>query len=225
MLSDLMTDERLQVKICGMKRPEDAREAVRLGADAVGVIFAESPRRVTADQARAVVAAARDEARTSGRAIDVFGLFVNEHVDTIRELAREVGFDVAQLHGDELPGIANELKGLRLVKAVRVKDLDSLHEIERYWSTGWFEAMLLDAYSEKARGGTGKTFDWAVAEKAVKTVRVILAGGLTPDNVREAVRRVQPAMVDVSSGVESSPGVKDHAKMKRFVEEARSASR
>jgi phosphoribosylanthranilate isomerase len=220
-----MSDDRLQIKICGMTRPEDARAAVRLGVDAVGVVFAESPRRVTAGVARAVAAAARNEARTSGRSIDVFGLFVNERAEVIRQLARDVGFDVVQLHGDEMPGIANDLQGLRLVKAVRVKDHAALHEIERYWSTGWFEAVLLDAYSEKARGGTGKTFDWSVAEEAAKTVRVILAGGLKADNVREAASRVAPAMVDVSSGVESSPGVKDHASMARFINEARAAPR
>lgn len=213
----------VRVKICGLTLPGDARLAVRAGADAVGLIFAESKRRVTPDEAKALARAAREEASDFGREVDVFGVFVNEAPARMREIARDVPLDVIQLHGDEEPRLARELSGLRLVKAVRVRGPDSLGEIKGLWASGAFQVLLLDTYSESARGGTGKTFDWTVAAEAAQRVPIILSGGLTPQNVAEAVRKVRPAMVDASSGVETSPGVKDRALVERFVGEAKSA--
>ncbi len=225
------------MKICGLRRPEVARAAARAGADAVGFVFARSSRRVTVEEAALAASAAREEAAAAGRTVEAWGVVVNEPVDGLREIARGVPLDVIQLHGDETPDFARQLVDLRLVKAVRVRGAGALEEIERLWATGLFEAILLDAFvealealeagegggGEGARGGTGKTFDWEIARRAAGRVPVVLAGGLTPDNVARAVRRVRPRMVDASSGVESSPGVKDPALVERFVREARSA--
>lgn len=213
--------EPVRVKICGLTRPEDARAAVRAGADAVGIIFAESKRRVSLEGAKTVARAAREEADDLGRGIDVFGVFVNESPARMIEIAREVPLDVIQLHGDEEPEIARELAGLRLVKVVRVRGAESLAEIRELSASGAFEAVLLDTYSDAARGGTGKTLDWEIAAEAARGAPIILSGGLTPENVAEAVRRVRPAMVDASSGVERAPGEKDHGLVTRFVREAK----
>jgi len=230
----------VRVKICGLKRPSYAREAVRAGVDAIGVVFAESPRRVSPEEAKAVAAAARDEAAKAGRTVEVWGVLVNEEAGRILELAREVPLDVAQLHGDETLDFARSLVGLRLVKVVRVRDEGALAEIDRLASSGAFEAVLLDSFDERARagrvdapdstsgalmrrGGTGRTFDWDVAREACRPHRIVLAGGLSPDNVAEAVRLVRPWMVDASSGVEAAPGEKDAELVARFVSEAKSA--
>ncbi len=215
--------EPVRVKICGLTRPEDARAAVRAGADAVGLIFAESKRRVSLEGAKAVARAAGEEAAALGREIDVFGVFVNESPARMIEIASEVPLDVVQLHGDEEPGIARELAGLRLVKVVRVRGAESLEEIRELSASGAFEAVLLDTYSEAARGGTGKTLDWETAAEAARGAPIILSGGLTPENVAEAVRKVRPAMVDASSGVERAPGEKDSGLVVRFVSEAMAA--
>ena len=213
----------VRVKICGLKRPAQARAAVSAGADAVGVVFAESPRQVALEEAKEVATAARDEAAKAGRTIEAWGVFVNEEAGRIIELARGVPLDVVQLHGDETVELARTLGGLRLVKAVRVMDAGALEEIARLVASGAFEAVLLDSFDERARGGTGRTFDWEVAREACRYHRIVLAGGLSPANVAEAVRRVRPWMVDASSGVESAPGEKDAALVERFVSEARSA--
>ncbi|MHC4250073.1 MAG: phosphoribosylanthranilate isomerase [Planctomycetota bacterium] len=213
----------MRVKICGLRRPDDARVAVRAGADAVGVILAPSPRRATLDDARGVAAAAREEAAALGREVEVWGVFVNESADRVAEIARTVPLDVAQLHGDETEDFARALVPFRTVKAVRVRGPESLGEIERLDASGIFEAILLDTYDERARGGTGKTFDWDVAAAAAERVRVVLAGGLSPSNVEEAVRRVRPWMVDASSGVERSPGEKDSGAVEAFVRFAKGA--
>lgn len=233
-----MEGETVRVKICGIRRPEDARAAVRAGADAVGLVFAESPRRVTLEEARPLAAAAREEAAQLGRAVEVWGVFVNEEAEKIVELAGEVPLDVIQLHGDETLEFARALGGLRLVRAVRVRDAGAAGDIERLAASGAFEAVLLDSFDERARGGTGRGFDWEVAREAAERLsarnagrsataqagaRVVLAGGLGPANVGGAVRRVRPWMVDASSGVESAPGQKDPALFERFVGEARSA--
>ena len=235
-MSDTCESGPVRVKICGLTRPDDARAAVRAGADAVGLIFAESKRRVSPDRAKSVAQAAREEAARLGREVDVFGVFVNETPARMREIAREVPLDVVQLHGDETPEIARDLAGLRLVKVVRVRGPESLEEIESFsksgagphgkscaLTAGAFEAVLLDTYSPAARGGTGRTLDWDVARRAAREAPIILSGGLRPENVAEAVRKVRPVMVDASSGVESSPGEKDPELVERFVREAKSA--
>jgi len=214
---------RVRVKICGLRRAADACVAVRAGADAVGIILAPSPRRATPEEARAVARAAREEAARLGRAVEVWGVFVNESAERVAELARSVPLDVAQLHGDETEPFARALGTVRAVKAVRVRGRESLGEIERLAASGAFEAIVLDAYDERAQGGTGKTFDWDVAAAAAERARVVLAGGLTPSNVVEAVRRVRPWMVDASSGVERAPGEKDPGAVENFVRLAKGA--
>ena len=213
----------VRVKICGLTRADDARAAVRSGADVVGLIFAESKRRVSPEQAKAVASAAREKAAGLGRAVDVFGVFVNETAARMAEIARDVPLDVIQLHGDEAAGIAGGLPGLRLVKVVHVRGKESLAEVRDFAASGVFEAVLLDTFSESARGGTGKTLDWSVAAEAARECPVILSGGLTPRNVREAVLEVRPMMVDASSGVEGCPAEKDHALIDSFVREAKAA--
>ncbi len=212
-----------RVKICGLRRPDDARFAVRAGADVVGIVFAESPRRATPEEAKAVASAARETAAELGRGVEVWGVFVNESAQAVAELARLVPLDVAQLHGDETEDFARELAPLRAVKAIRVRGPEALPEIERLADGEVFETILLDSFDERARGGTGKTFDWDVASAAASRARVVLAGGLTPTNVAEAVRRVRPWMVDTSSGVERSPGEKDLEAIEAFVKSAKGA--
>ena len=218
----------LFVKICGIARTEDAEAAVRSGADAIGVVFAQSPRRVSPERAAAVASAAREAARAARREVLVFGVFVNELPDRVRELTRAVPLDVVQLHGDESPELARALAGLRLARAVRLRGDESLRETEALAASRLFEMLLFDAYSCSARGGTGESPDWNLAARAVsiaaeRGARTILAGGLRPDNVGRAVRLVRPSGVDASSGVERSPGLKDPVLVERFVAEARAA--
>ena len=219
--------DAVKVKICGLTSPGEAFDAVEAGADAVGTVFAESPRRVTSKQATLVASAARAAAAGRGRKVEVFGLFVNEEPARILDLVRAVPLDVVQLHGDEpvefARALTDGLAGIRLVRAVRVRGPEALAEVEGAATSGYFEAVLLDAFDERARGGTGRTFDWEIAARAARIARVILAGGLRPDNVAEAVRLVRPYMVDVSSGIESAPGMKDRALVEEFVRRARSA--
>lgn len=206
-------DGTVCVKICGLTRPEDAVEALSSGADALGMIFAPSRRRVSLEEARRVAGVVR------GGAL-LFGVFVDEDPARIVETCRAVPLDVVQLHGNEPPEILADLPGIRAVKALRVRDDRVLEELPRY---ARFDAVLLDTWAEASPGGTGETFDWAVAASAARRARVILAGGLTPCNVAEAVRRVRPYMVDASSGVESSPGRKDPSLVREFVRAAKTA--
>lgn len=202
----------MRVKLCGMTRPEDARAAERYGADAIGFVFAESPRRVTAEQARTISEAV-------GPFVTRVGVFVDAGIEAIRRVLKEVRLDVVQLHGNETPAEAEAVRslGVRVVKAIRVRDAGSLAGLAAYD----VDAFLLDAYVPGVAGGTGRTFEWALAEEAARRYPVILAGGLTPENVAEAVAAVRPYAVDTSSGIESSPGVKDHERMREFITRAR----
>lgn len=208
------------VKICGITRVEDAEQAAADGADLLGLNFwPGSKRRVTPESAAPLVVAAR----TMSPTVQLVGLFVDQSEGEITGIASAVGLDIVQLHGDEPPSLVAALatRGLQVWKAhavTRPEDIDGLPA----WPA---DAHLLDAPSP-GRGGSGKTFDWALAEAAVAAGhRVVLAGGLTPDNVAEAVARVRPYAVDVASGVESSPGVKDAAKVRAFVAAARPSTR
>lgn len=206
----------VQVKICGITNLEDARAAVEAGADALGFNFwPRSKRYVTPARAREII-----EALPPG--VLLVGVFVNE--EGPEEVARKVsesGVGAAQLHGDETPEFCRRLRGLMLIKALRVGEGFRAEAAAGYGA----EAILLDAFSTEERGGTGRTFDWSVAKTTRALVpKLFLAGGLTPENVAEAVRAVKPYGVDVCSGVESAPGRKDFARMRRFIEAARSAS-
>ncbi|HUT37542.1 MAG TPA: phosphoribosylanthranilate isomerase [Planctomycetota bacterium] len=202
----------VRVKVCGICRPEDALAAAEAGADAIGLVFAESPRRVGVAQAQAILAALPPF-------VTPVALFVNESPATILTKCELLGIRTVQLHGDEPPDVARALGGLCVIKAFRISGEADLEALTGYPAA----AYLLDSKVAGRRGGTGVALDWALAARAVGLGRIILAGGLTPDNVAEAICRVRPYGVDVSSGVESAPGVKDAAKLRAFVAAARDA--
>lgn len=201
----------IRVKICGITHVEDALQACACGADALGLVFyPQSPRCVTPEQARAIIQALPP-------LVTVVGLFVNEEQQRIRQLAGDCGLDVIQLHGDE-GADSCDFAPRRSIKALRVKDAASLGGHEEFRSS----ALLLDAWVAGAYGGTGERFNWDLAADIARRRPVILAGGLTPENVAAAVSTVRPYGVDVSSGVESAPGRKDPAKVAAFIRNAKS---
>ena len=202
-----------RVKICGITSLEDALAAVDAGADALGfVFFKESPRHIFPEEAARIIAQLPPFIQT-------VGLFVNENIAAVKETADLCRLDLLQLHGDETPEQCHQLEH-RVIKAFRIKDLNSLDPIVDYRVSGF----LLDAYSPSAYGGTGMVFNWEIAAEAMKRHnRIILAGGLTPENVADAIRSVRPYAVDVSSGVETSPGKKDHQKVREFIRNAKEA--
>ena len=202
---------RTWIKLCGITRADDVRAAADLGVDAIGLVFAESPRRLYAEQARRII---RDVSPHLLR----FGVFVDETPSEIARIVNAAELDRVQLHGFEDP-VIQELVGTRVVKAFRARDAGVLEEI----ATWGAQTFFLDTWSHTAAGGTGKTFDWSIAKRAATLGRLILAGGLNPENVGQAIREVRPFGVDVSSGVESSPGIKDLSKMRAFIEAVREA--
>ncbi len=201
-----------KVKICGITNVEDALHAVEAGADALGFVFYDkSPRFVTPHLVRQIVAQLPPFVTT-------VGLFVNEPVARIRRTMADARLDVVQLHGDEVPADCL-VEPHRVIKALRVRDATSLEGADRYQVS----ALLLDAWSEEHYGGTGLSFDWQLATEAAGRRPLILAGGLNPGNVIDAVRQVRPYAVDVSSGVEERPGKKNHQKVTEFISRARYA--
>ncbi len=202
----------VRIKICGITRLEDALEAVRLGADAVGFVFANSPRRITSEIAREI-------SISLPPFISRVGVFVNEDIKSITEIYDLCRLNFVQLHGDETVEYVNGLT-IPAIKAFRVEDADILHKIEAY-DLNYF---LLDSFGHNQRGGTGESFDWEIAREATKFGKLILSGGLNPDNVKEAINIVRPYAVDVSSGVEINPGLKDYDKMKKFITGAKNAA-
>ena len=204
----------VRVKICGITNVDDALLAVEAGADALGFVFYPgSPRCVTPERAAEII-------RVLPPFVQTVGLFVNESAERVNAIAKECRLDIIQLHGDESPAYC-DLMERRVVKVFRVKDGASIATMQQYRVVGY----LLDAWSSTAYGGTGQTFDWDLARQAGQHGPLILAGGLTPENVAEAVSRVQPYAVDVSSGVEVVPGKKDPAKVREFIRRAKEASR
>lgn len=197
----------VKVKICGITSLQDALTAVEAGADALGFVFySASPRHISPEQAAEII-------RKLPPFVQTVGLFVNEYLSTVNSTADLCGLDVVQLHGEETPGYCGSIRR-RVIKAFRIKDITTLEALQQYQVAGY----LLDAWSPTAHGGTGQTFNWEIAAKAAQTGRnIILAGGLTPENVAESIRQVHPYGVDVSSGVESAPGRKDADQIKRFV--------
>ncbi len=201
-----------RIKICGITTLDDARCAVAAGADALGFVFyPKSPRYITAAAAGKIVAALPPFVAT-------VGLFVNMADSKIQQTMETARLNVVQLHGDELPEDCL-IPGYPVVKAVRVKSTDSLNGIDRYQVS----ALLLDAWNDENYGGTGEKFDWQLAKTFTADCPVILAGGLNPDNVAAAIGTVHPYAVDVSSGVEASPGKKDHDKIYQFIQQVRQA--
>ena len=198
------------IKICGLTRPDDARRAVEAGATAIGMVFwSGSPRAVTLAQAEAVAAAV-------GADVLTVGVFVDAARQEIDHVMRRVPLGAAQLHGQESPAFVDTLPW-PVIKAVAVAAVGSLPDLSPWAGV----RVLLDTHDPERRGGTGRMVDWARAAALAATRPVILAGGLSPDNVAEAVARVRPAGLDVSSGVEQSPGVKDAARVRAFIEAVR----
>ena len=199
-------DTQVKVKICGMTNLKDVKVAVDGGVDAVGFIFyKKSPRSVTMQAVREIVLELPPF-------VDSVGVFVNETAEQINKISDHCKLDRVQLHGDESPAFCKKIRR-RVIKVIRVKDIQSLKKLSDYPVS----SFLLDTFSEDQYGGTGKVFDWNLAYPAKKYGPIILAGGLTPINVRQAIQRIQPYGVDVCSGVESQPGIKDHKKMQAFL--------
>ncbi len=199
-------------KVCGITNPGDARVAADAGADAIGLIFAESPRRMDAEEARRVSIALPDD-------IVKVGVFVDATPEEVLTTAREVGLDLAQLHGDETPETVAAIRGagLPVMKALRVRNAGALDALETYEA----DLFLLDAWSARARGGTGETFDWGLAKSVKGRDNIVVSGGLTPENVREAIEFFGPYGVDASSSLEERPGKKSGEKVRRFVRAAK----
>ena len=201
----------VKVKICGITSIADGVAAAAAGADMIGLMFYErSPRNIS-------LTAAAEISRALAPFIVKVGVFVNPDEDTVRRAIGECGVTLLQFHGEETPEFCAQF-GVMSMKAFRVRDAASLTPLPNYPT----DAYLLDAYSPDAHGGTGAKFNWDLAIDAKKLGKpIFLAGGLTPENVTTAVAKVQPFGVDVSSGVESAPGKKDHAKVRAFIQAAR----
>ena len=201
-----------RVKICGITDADDARDAVLLGADAIGLNFYEkSPRYIDASRAAAII-------ETIPAFVSVVGVFVNHpNPQGLEDFALSLGLHAVQLHGNESPDYCSMIQRVKVIKAMRI---DSAFKVESLRSFG-YRMFLLDSGTPAKFGGTGQTFDWNQAYGANAFGSIIVAGGLNPDNVAEAVTRLHPFAVDVSSGVESQPGKKNYDKMRRFIEAVR----
>jgi phosphoribosylanthranilate isomerase len=208
----------VRVKICGITRRDDAELAVELGAWAIGLIFHEpSPRKVDLNIAAAIGAEFRRQA-------EVVGVFVNHDLGEVAEIADACSLTMLQLHGDEGPVYADELRrrtGLKIMKAARVRDAASLQALDAFRHVDFH---LVDAHHPELFGGTGGTFDWDLLKTRLSKVPLVLSGGLTPENVSEAIRGFHPFAVDTASGTEASPGVKDPAKVTAFFRAAEQAT-
>jgi len=200
-----------RVKFCGLRHKDDIADAVALGVDALGFVFYEPSSRYVAPK----------DAATLTRAVPAFltrvGLFVNENAETIKRISEIARLNLIQYHGEESPEFCDS-DGLPYIKAFRVQqDMDIRGAIDRYPNASGF---LLDAYVKGQRGGTGERFDWGLIPRSYAPI--ILAGGLTPDNAKDAIEQVAPWALDVSGGIESKPGRKDPDKMARFMDACRS---
>lgn len=206
----------VRVKICGLTRPDDVVATVAAGADAIGFVFAPGSKRLVTPESAASLA------RLVPPFVARVGLFVDASAEFVAAAQRACRLDTLQFHGDESPEYCAHFRpAARVLKAIRVRDLEStLATANRYE----VDALLLDAYVPGQHGGTGARFDWSLAKAVVdRGHTVILAGGLDPSNVADAIRAVSPFAVDVSSGVESGPGIKDAPKVRAFIAAARTA--
>lgn len=197
----------VRVKVCGITNSDDAFRAVDLGADALGFIFYKGSKRyIDPRDAHRIISSLPPF-------VSSVGVFVNQGADEIKEAVETSGVDTVQLHGDETPEFC-ALLPYKLIKAVRVKDTVNTEEVELYPVL----AILFDKHTDEMYGGTGTSFDWGALKGIVISKKVILSGGLTPENVSRAIETVRPYGVDVSTGVEDSPGKKNHIKMRKFIE-------
>jgi len=205
-----------RVKVCGMTCPEDAQMAVQFGADAIGFIFAPSPRRITPENAREITESVSPFVKT-------VGVFVNESPHVVREIMQYCGLDLVQFHGEESPWACGKFMP-RVIKAFRVRDESVLPSILPF--QGKIRAVLLDAFSHERHGGTGQIFAWDIAVTAKRLrIPVILSGGLKPSNIGDAILKVNPFAVDVNSGIERRPGKKDPVLMGNLMKRIREIDR
>ena len=204
----------VRIKICGITNKEDALAAAHLGADALGFVFATSPRKVSAESAREII-------KTLPPFVKTVGVFVDEDPERVSSIAALCGLDILQLHGNESVDYCSSFDR-QVIKALRMQSRDELKNLSKYVDV--VDGLLLDTYVPNKVGGTGITFDWQLAVEARKYGRIILAGGLNPENVAAAISMVKPYAVDASSGLERSPRVKDHEKMAQFIREANQAA-
>ncbi|MDA8170227.1 MAG: phosphoribosylanthranilate isomerase [Nitrospiraceae bacterium] len=201
----------VKVKICGITNFDDALAAAEFGADALGFVFyKKSPRHIAPDKAAQIIFRLPPFVST-------VGVFVDEKKKEIEKIMDRLGLDAAQFHGHEPPEACEIPR--RTIKAIRVKELTDLEPMRHYRVS----AFLLDTFTKDAPGGTGQIFNWSIAVDAKPFGKIILAGGLTPENVAEAIRMVKPYGVDVSSGVELEPGIKNHEKLRLFIQRAKEA--
>jgi phosphoribosylanthranilate isomerase len=201
----------IYVKVCGITTPEDALMAAGAGANAVGLVFAKSPRKLNIEEAQEIATVLPD-------GVLKVGVFVDEEPEEVLRIAGEVGLDYAQLHGDEGPETVTAVReGVKVIKALRMRSVESVEAMGDHGA----DLFLLDAYSEKARGGTGERFDWGLAKSLEGHGNIVVSGGLGPENVREAVRLFEPYGVDASSSLEDAPGKKNAERVWRFVSAAR----
>jgi phosphoribosylanthranilate isomerase len=206
-----------KVKICGITNAEDAAAAVDAGADALGFVFyRKSPRYIEPTLARQII-------MSLPPLVIPVGVFVDEDQQTVRNLMDDCGLTIAQLHGNESATYCKEL-GRTVLKALRMKDRSTFLALAEYRGRAGVRGFVLDAFSDQAYGGTGQVIDWQLAAEVGKAAKILLAGGLTADNVEQAIQTVHPYGVDVSSGVEQSPGMKDHEKMRAFIRAVRVVS-
>jgi phosphoribosylanthranilate isomerase len=202
----------VRIKVCGLTDPVEAKAVAEAGADAIGLVFAKSPRQIDPDRAREIV-------QNLPPMVQTVGVFVNESFEKIRQVIDYCGLDLVQLHGEETPEICEQLAP-RVIKAWRIRTKADIQALLPYQEV--VKAFLLDAWSQSAHGGTGETFDWSIAIEAKKVLSrpIILAGGLKPENVAQAVKQVRPWGVDVSSGVENAPGKKNIDLVADFIRRA-----
>jgi phosphoribosylanthranilate isomerase len=207
----MLKSAKTRVKICGITNLADAQAAVRFGADAVGFVFAKSPRQITVRRAREISA-------KIGPFVPRVGVFVNETLSRVASIMEEAMLDVAQLHGIETPEYAAKLAPYRVIKVFRVGEKFAVSSLGRYA----VDAHMLETDARVA-GGSGQTWDWRRLTAARFKTPIIVTGGLNPDNVQKAIRTLKPYAVDVSSGVEKRPGIKDHNLMEKFIRHAKTA--
>ena len=213
--SKLMTFPK--VKICGITNSQDSQVAVNAGADALGFVFyKQSPRYVKPKIVKSIVTELPPFVLT-------VGVFVNEELAIVRDIMVECGLALAQLHGDETPAFCEAL-GHPVLRGIRLRDRGTFLAMAEYKGRAGVRGFVVDAFSESGFGGTGQRADWSLAAEAAQSSPILLAGGLTPENVQEAIQNVRPYGVDVSSGVEASPGKKDPAKVMAFVRVAKLVS-
>lgn len=205
---------RVRVKICGVRSVEEAQAAIDAGADALGFNFWQtSPRYISPDEARKVI-------KQVSPMVSAIGVFVNEDQSRVREIAAEAGLSAVQLHGDETPEFCAGMDSIKVIKAIRVSEQFDCRTLMTYPAS----MILLDTGVKGSYGGTGMVFDWRVAIEAKQYAPIILAGGLTGENVAEAIIKVRPAAIDVCSGVERAPGQKDLRKLRDFMIEVARAN-